>query len=249
MFLLQFFSYEYLRVKNNQSLNFIHIILDQLDKMQDPETGLWGTQFNASSFVAMAATYHFLIFYKYFNRDINFSDQITTSVLRLQMKDGLYHPFGGGGACEDLDAIDVLSKVVINVDNRIEQSLKHSYHALEKNYNSDGGFCWAKRPSFAFLFGIEYLNPTSKLFNYNMFKWVVKNNLIGSFFPFIKENKIYRYSNWDEMKFNIRFSDAWSTWFRLLSIAAIEKMHPSIKSNDIDFKFRPIPSIGWLQND
>ena len=82
-----------------------------------------------------------------------------------------------------------------------------------------------------------------------MFKWVVKNNLIGSFFPFVKENKIYRYSNWDEMKFNIRFSDAWSTWFRLLSIATIEKMHPSIKSNDIDFKFRPIPSIGWLQND
>ena len=119
MFLLQFFSYEYLRVKNNQSLNFIHIILDQLDKMQDPETGLWGTQFNASSFVAMAATYHFLIFYKYFNRGINFSDQIATSVLRLQMKDGLYHPFGGGGACEDLDAIDVLSKVVINVDKRI----------------------------------------------------------------------------------------------------------------------------------
>ena len=249
MFLLQFFSYEYLRVKNNQSLNFIHIILDQLDKMHDPETGLWGTQFNASSFVAMAATYHFLIFYKYFNRGINFSDQIATSVLRLQMKDGLYHPFGGGGACEDLDAIDVLSKVVINGDSRIEQSLKHSYHALEKNYNSDGGFCWAKRPSFAFLFGIEYLNPTSKLFNYNMFKWVVKNNLIGSFLPFIKENKIYRYSNWDEMKFNIRFSDAWSTWFRLLSIAAIEKMHPSIKSNDIDFKFRPIPSIGWLHND
>tara|TARA_Y100000748_G_scaffold205079_1_gene171681 strand:+ start:14474 stop:15664 length:1191 start_codon:yes stop_codon:yes gene_type:complete len=249
MFLLQFFSYEYIRVKNNQSLNFIHIILDQLDKMQDPKTGLWGTQFNASSFVAMAATYHFLIFYKYFNRDINFSEHIAASVLRLQMKDGLYHPFGGGGACEDLDAIDVLSKVVNYIDNRTEKSLKNSYHALEKNFNSDGGFCWAKRPSFAFLFGLEYLNPTSKIFNYNMFKWVVKNNLIGSLFPSIKEDKVYRYSNWDEMKFNIRYSDSWSTWFRLLSIAAIEKMHPSIKSNDIDFKFRPIPSIGWLHND
>jgi len=82
-----------------------------------------------------------------------------------------------------------------------------------------------------------------------MFKWVLKNNIAGTFFPFLREAKTYRYSNWNEMKFNIQCSDSWSTWFRLLSIAAIEKMNPNYKKHDIDFKFRSIPSIGWLQND
>ena len=249
MFLLQFFSYEYLRMDNRQSLNIIHVILDQLDHLQDPETGLWGTQFKASSFIAMAAAYHFLIYYKYFDRPINFSERIATSVFRLQMKDGLYHPFGGGGACEDLDAIDVLSKVVKNNDSNFDKSLDRSYNAILENYNKDGGFCWAKRPSFPILFGLRYLNPSSELFNYQMFKWVLKNNIAGTFFPFLREAKTYRYSNWNEMKFNIQCSDSWSTWFRLLSIAAIEKMNPNYKKHDIDFKFRSIPCIGWLQND
>ncbi|MED5433268.1 MAG: hypothetical protein VYB52_00295 [Candidatus Neomarinimicrobiota bacterium] len=249
MFLLQFFSYEYLRMDNRQSLNIIHVILDQLDHLQDPETGLWGTQFKASSFIAMAAAYHFLIYYKYFDRPINFSERIATSVFQLQMKDGLYHPFGGGGACEDLDAIDVLSKVAKNNDSNFYKSLDRSYNAILKNYNKDGGFCWAKRPGFPILFGLKYLNPSSELFNYQMFKWVLKNNIAGTFLPFLREAKTYRYSNWNEMKFNIQYSDSWSTWFRLLSIAAIEKMNPNYKKHDIDFKFRSIPSIGWLQND
>jgi hypothetical protein len=78
---------------------------------------------------------------------------------------------------------------------------------------------------------------------------VLKNNVVGTFFPFVREAKTYRYSNWSEMKFNIQYSDSWSTWFRLLSIAAIEKVIPQYKKHDIDFKFRSIPSIGWLQND
>ena len=249
MFLLQFFSYEYIVIKEKDSLDHIHTILDCLDSAQDSKTGLWGTQFKASSFASMAAAYHFLIFYKYFNRKIKFSEKISSSVFQLQMRDGLFHPFGGGGACEDLDAIDVIYKTNSGINTKSEESLKRAYRALLQNYDKNRGFCWAKRPTFPFLVGLKYFNPSLELFNIGMIKWIIKNNYIGSLIPFFKEKKIYEYSNWNLMKYHINLSDSWSTWFRLLSIATIERLLPDLKKHDIDYKFRRIPSIGWMQSE
>jgi len=249
MFLLQFFSYEYIVMKKKDSLVDIHTIIDCLDSAQDSKTGLWGTQFKASSFASMAAAYHFLIFYKYFNRKINFSEKISSSVFQLQMRDGLFHPFGGGGACEDLDAIDVIYKISSDVSTESEESLKRAYRALLQNYDKNGGFSWAKRPTFPFLVGLKYFNPSLEIFNIGMIKWIIKNNYIGSLIPFFKEKKIYEYSNWNLMKYNINLSDSWSTWFRLLSIATIERLLPNLKKHDIDYKFRRLPSIGWMQSE
>ena len=249
MFLLQFFSYEYIVMKKKDSLVDIHTIIDCLDSAQDSKTGLWGTQFKASSFASMAAAYHFLIFYKYFNRKINFSEKISSSVFQLQMRDGLFHPFGGGGACEDLDAIDVIYKISSDVSTESEESLERAYRALLQNYDKNGGFSWAKRPTFPFLVGLKYFNPSLELFNIGMIKWIIKNNYIGSLIPYFKEKKIYEYSNWNLMKYNINLSDSWSTWFRLLSIATIERLLPDLKKHDIDYKFRRLPSIGWMQSE
>ena len=249
MFLLQFFSYEYIVIKKEDSLDHIHTILDCLDSAQDSKTGLWGTQFKASSFASMAAAYHFLIFYKYFNRKIKFSEKISSSVFQLQMRDGLFHPFGGGGACEDLDAIDVIYKTNSGVNTKSEESLKRAYRALLQNFDKNGGFCWAKRPTFPFLVGLKYFNPSLELFNIGMIKWIIKNKYIGSLIPFFKEKKIYEYSNWNLMKYHINLSDSWSTWFRLLSIATIERLLPDLKKHDIDYKFRRLPSIGWMQSE
>lgn len=249
MFLLQFFSYEYIVMKKEDSLDHIHTILDCLDSAQDSKTGLWGTQFKASSFASMAAAYHFLIFYKYFNRKINSSEKISSSVFQLQMRDGLFHPFGGGGACEDLDAIDVIYKTNSGVNAESEESLTRAYGALLQNFDKNGGFCWAKRPTFPFLVGLKYFNPSLELFNIGMIKWIIKNNYIGSLIPFFKEKKIYKYSNWNLMKYHINLSDSWSTWFRLLSIATIERLLPDLKKHDIDYKFRRLPSIGWMQSE
>ena len=57
--------------------------------------------------------------------------------------------------------------------------------------------------------------------------------------------KQYKYSGWNMMKYDIDKSDIWSTWFRLLALATIEKKIPQLKNNDIDFKFRSLPSLGW----
>ena len=51
------------------------------------------------------------------------------------------------------------------------------------------------------------------------------------------------------MKYHINLSDSWSTWVRLLSIATIERLLPDLKKHDIDYKFRRLPSIGWMQSE
>jgi len=246
MFLLQFFSYDYIKNKNMNSKKYITIILRELDKYQDVETGLWGTQFKASSFNAMAGTFHLLIFYKYFKQSIKYTDKIMDSVIPLQMKDGLFHPFGGGGACEDLDAIDILYKVVPTSSSDLDDMMIRSYDGLLNSQNDDGGFCWAKRPDRPISYGVPYLNPFSRIFNMDMFKWVLKRTVFGTVFPFLRDQDLYMYSNWDQMKYNINQSDIWSTWFRLLAIATIEKKYPDLKKHDINFQFRSIPSLGWL---
>ena len=246
MFLLQFFSYELIRLKDESARKYIDQILDLLDKYQDSNTGLWGTQYGASSFSAMAAGYHFLMFYQHFNREIRFKQLVVESVCDLQMKDGLFHPFGGGGACEDMDAIDVLVKSMSENESKPLRCLERSHFALTNNFNSDGGFCWAKRPTFPLFFGLGYLNPLANLFSYDMCKWVIKNNILGSFIPFLREKSTYSYSNWNQMKYDIGLSDSWSTWFRLLSLATIEDKIPSLKQHNIDFKFRSLPSIGCI---
>ena len=48
------------------------------------------------------------------------------------------------------------------------------------------------------------------------------------------------------MKYDIGLSDSWSTWFNLLSLATIEDKIPSLKQHNIDFNFRPLPSIGCM---
>ena len=137
MFLLQFFSFELIRLKDESAKKYIDQILDLLDKYQDSKTGLWGTQYGASSFSAMAAGFHFIMFYQHFNRDIRFKELVVESVCNLQMKDGLFHPFGGGGACEDMDAIDMLVKSMNENEPEALRALERSHSALIKNFNSE----------------------------------------------------------------------------------------------------------------
>ena len=244
MFLLQFFSYEDIRNNNNESKALVLYLLDLLNKMNDPITGYWGTNLGSSYFNAMAGAFHFYNHYKYYDKEIPNKRHAFINTINMQEKDGLFHPLGGGGACEDLDAVDIIHKIF--------EHHKYGKNALIKAYNSiinsqmeDGGFCWAKRPQFPLLFGIKHLNPFNKSFHSGMCKWIIKRNILGSLLTHLKDPKMYQYSGWELMKYNIDESDGWSTWFRILALATIEANYPHLKKHDIDFNFRSLPSLGW----
>ena len=111
-------------------------ILGLLDTLNDPRTGLWGTNYGASNFSAVAGAFHFYNHYKYYEREIPSSDSVLENVISIQEKDGLFNPLGGGGACEDLDAIDIIFKLTTNT-SAVEHSLIKAY------FNSDK-YLWIK---------------------------------------------------------------------------------------------------------
>lgn len=252
MFILQFLSYEYIIFKDNKSFTFLINILDWLDEFQDPETGFWGTNKGSSLYNAMAGAFHFLMFYFYFKRSLKFNEKMIDSVLKIQSKDGLFYPFGGGGACEDVDAIDILVKLSSITDyknDEIKSALYKAYKKILTYQNSDGGFCWARRPSYSLHYSYRYLNPFSKLYNFNYAKFVIKRSILSPFVDKYKESNILLYSGWDKMKFKVSESDIWSTWFRLLALALIESKYPELKNQNINFKFRRLPALGWHFNE
>jgi Glycosyl transferase family 2 len=143
MFILFFLIYQAEHAKQEQAPALVHHILDWLDSWQDPVTGMWGTDHNATALNAMAATYHFLPFYQYVRRPIAHTHRIIDATIQLQQPDGLFGAGIGGGACEDLDAIDVLALLTAQThyrSNDIKRVLQKAFHVILANQNLDGSF-------------------------------------------------------------------------------------------------------------
>jgi hypothetical protein len=122
-----------------------------LDDSVDPSTGLWGTNGYCSPFMAMCGGYHQLLLYCYENRPILFPEQLVDTVISLQHCDGGFSPGGGGGACEDADAVDILVNMYKRINYRrpeIRFVLRRCLNHLINLQNSDGGFPNKKNAPF-----------------------------------------------------------------------------------------------------
>jgi len=125
-----------------------HDVLDWLDERQDPHTGLWGTEKGASLLNAVAGAYHFVPFYRYARRPVRAWSKIVDACLALQQEDGLFGPSPGGGACEDLDAIDLLctaARIRKRLDPEIRRALTRAFWAIRNLQREDGSFPYAGR--------------------------------------------------------------------------------------------------------
>lgn len=209
-------------------------IFDWLDNAQDQESGYWGMKQGASRFDAMAGAFHFYFLYFYLGRPVRYADQIIDNTLLLQQPDGLYHPAGGGGACHDLDAIDILVKFSMLTDYRaqdIKASLRQSYAALRANQRHSGAFCEAVR------------KPPSKSAKRRIAERTGLDRLLRK--PYTEPYEIIRYAGWTKMEYSEDEGDLWSTWFRLLALALISSRYPGEFSEGATWFFRRGPFLGW----
>jgi hypothetical protein len=213
-------------------VSYAHAMLDWLDEHQDPETGYWNPRGTASLRNAMAGAFHFYFFYYYLGRPIKYVNRIIDSTLSLQAEDGLFGKKLGGGACIDLDAIDILVKLSLLTDYRsseIYEALQKAFVALWVNQNSDGSFCEAKRP----LPAKKWQRKCAERLKLD----ILLDRPWGE--------SITSQAGWRKMQYNIQEGDLWSTWFRTLSLALISLRYPKKFLLKDDWVFVKKPALGW----
>jgi len=170
----------------------------------------------------------------------------------LQNFDGLFNYSGGGGACDDLDAVDLICRCIISDKKLFEllniNKIDKIYNSLLENQNDDGGFCWSRRDKISFrtffhIFDLSIIYRLSiKDFVSNV-KSKIKYLLLALFF---KDKIIWKYSNLHSMKIKMNESDIWSTWFRLLSLAIIENTFESRYKKSYMWNMRKTCGLGYF---
>lgn len=252
MFLLNFLLFEadrgvpLARTRVDQILNW-------LDAHQDPGTGLWNLGHRVSLVNQMAGAYHFLLFYTYLGRRPNHMKRIIDVCLRIQDHDGLFTHAGGGGSCEDLDAIDLLCRCWLATQHRtreVGRALGRAHQALGRSQNVDGGFCWAKRNRFAPSKLLRLFRPSLLTASWQDFCDNARDKWDNQRAVLLRPTSLtWSYSGLASMTIPLSSSDLWSTWFRLLAIATIEQTFPNLASNTSPpWNMRKTPGLGFFHH-
>lgn len=131
------------------------VLYEELDRIQDEVTGLWGPQFNTPALLSngVQTAYHLLLLYFYDKRPIRFTDKIVDSCLRTQNELGGFSPFLNSSACEDIDSIDPLMRLSHIEMNRVRKTMQLALPWVYANMNADGGFVFRRLEPF--LYGHE----------------------------------------------------------------------------------------------
>jgi len=249
MFILNCMIYE--DEKNNK--DYIYFIIELLNKNQNTKTGFWNLDNKVLLHNQMAGAYHFLLFYTYLNKKPNYVQKIINSTLSVQDYDGLFNYAGGGGSCDDLDAIDLLCRSTFYFSYRkkdIKKALIKSYKPLMGNQNKDGGFCWAKRDFLTINKFIYSFNPLLIFkVSFKDFLSNGKSKIFNQLKVILNKDICWEYSSLESMKIKCNESDIWSTWFRLSAIALIEETFPEIcdYKKSFNWKMRKKCGLGFYK--
>jgi hypothetical protein len=178
---------------------------DWLDERVDPATGLWGSNGYCSNADALYGGYHQLLVYYHEGRPVQHRERLVDVALSLQHGDGGFHPRGGGGACQDVDAIDILINLYKQLNYRraeIRLALRRALVHIKQRQMPEGGFVYRLDQAFTHM-GLA--RTTSAANRANLFPtWfrVHTLTLIGEILT--DEPELQRLS-----RFNDRFSMGW----------------------------------------
>ncbi len=216
---------------------------DWHDTNADPASGFWGRGRASRYWEGMQGYVHQLVVYNYAGRTQPTLRAAARRTLALQQADGLFSPKGGGGACDDLDALHILTTAHRRFPElrlEIEAALARARVGILANQNPDGGFCWAQRPRFGLREWLGVARHNLDLHQPDKVTVALRAALAGQL-------KLARKieTGWSDVGRAWNQSSLWDTWFRLLSLAEIELILTP-DSLSAAWQGIPAPNFGWL---
>lgn len=133
--------------KNSDAQKYIDKWFSWLDETVDHKTGLWGTNGYCDAASAIYGGYHQLLVYFHENRPPPNLTNLIDTALSIQHPDGGFSYSANAGACEDIDAVDILVNSYKRVDYRraeIRQALRRCARHILETQGQDGGFPYQK---------------------------------------------------------------------------------------------------------
>jgi hypothetical protein len=122
-----------------------------LDGEMDPRTGLWGTNGFCDEYEALYGGYHQLLVYYCCGRGLPYAERTIDTVLQLQRDNGGFSKLFGSGACEDVDAVDVLVNLFERTGYRrraVRRALRAAISCVLRHQMPDGGFVYRHNALF-----------------------------------------------------------------------------------------------------
>lgn len=138
--------------RQREAAEALHLYFDWLDREQDPVTGLWGTNGHCDPYAAMYGAYHQLLVYYFCGRRVPYAERIIDTTLGLQHSDGSFARAGGGGSCEDVDAVDILVNLYKRTGYRsraVRVALEGALESVLTEQMPDGGFVYRRGAVFS----------------------------------------------------------------------------------------------------
>jgi hypothetical protein len=207
----------------------VHDYFDWHNAAQNHETGFWGAQTDPLN--AMAGAYHIVLHYDYAGEPLRRIESMIDAVLRLPWRDGLFVHGGGGGSCEDLDAVDLLVRLSLASNHREQEvrcTLLRTARRIAGGVNADGGYGWRIVPR-AWRGLSAFANGEFQLTADIGASWLYALRTRSQI------RSTHYYSSCRAYPYRIDRSDMWSTWFRPQTLLLIARRYPEA--------FRHVP--GW----
>ena len=241
MFLLRFLIELSDGHEGGRAMDVFDAVIGWLLRTQDSDTGLWLSRGSSDVRTGVYASYHFLPFLFWRGVGLPHAKECLDSVLSVQAPDGLFGTAPGGGACEDLDAIDVLVKLSLVTDYRlddVERALTRARDRILQIQKPDGGFPNHFRPP------ASAPEKNAKSLQRRAGEALRLDVLL---------NKPYRppdearddYSGWSEVGATLGDADMWGAWFRPLALVLISSRFPHLGELPTDSRFQRLPCLGW----
>jgi len=216
MFLLYFFAYRAARQQDGAALRTAHECLAMLDERLDPTTGFFGRDPSSTVSNRMYGAAHVCLFYDYWHRPLRHPTRMIDSTLALANRRGLYGS-RHGGACEDYDGVEVLIRASAQTSHRrveVDRSLQRTAGTIVAAQTASGGFPY-RLPG-------DFRNPITVA----AAMW--------------SRRTTYSYSGWNRMTAPVFRPDSWGTYFRMLTVAAVNQ-----RAGQARYRFYDLPAWGF----